>query len=441
MPDKHSHMNKGVDPELIRQYLAGELDNKAMHALERQAMDDPFLAEALEGFSGYKPDQRMNLADLNRRLDLRIKDKEEDKKGAGIIILDKRWMAAAGILLVAGVGLLWIWQAGKSDIHAIAQRSENVADSSITDTLQFNYKQEEPVAWGNATAEKPLAITIPSDTGPLAGRRSNGMFAEKQLADLAQPDADTLRIAAATLAAPSAPAPMMERTDSVIDKGYYRNEPVAAAEAPTPEKNYMANFVSRPKARVRLLQGQVKDNNGSLPGATVHVEGTPQGAITDAEGRFELKLADTVKDVNLVASSLGFIPKRMNVRSKENNVDIVLEENTSSLNDVIVTGYSKAKKASFYHAPLPEGGYDKFREYLAKNTHYPASAAANNIQGKVKVTFRVTPDGTIEDLKVSRRLQPDCDAEALRVVKDGPKWTPASDGRTTRVQVEVPFAP
>ncbi len=46
---------KHIEPtaDLIRRYLAGELDDKTMHALERQALEDPFLADALEGYGQY----------------------------------------------------------------------------------------------------------------------------------------------------------------------------------------------------------------------------------------------------------------------------------------------------------------------------------------------------------------------------------------------------
>ena len=66
MPDKHSNNKPEVSQELIRQYLAGELDDKAMHALERQALDDPFLAEALEGYAGHEPDQSAQLGELQQ---------------------------------------------------------------------------------------------------------------------------------------------------------------------------------------------------------------------------------------------------------------------------------------------------------------------------------------------------------------------------------------
>lgn len=434
-------MNHSVDPELIRRYLAGELDDKAMHALEKLALDDPFLADALEGYAERKPDQRVHLADLNRRLEMRVQDKEE--KGGMIFRLNYRWMAAAGVLLLVGAGLLWIWQRGSGVEKSIAYRSTNVSDSSITDTLQY-YNQEEPVAWKKATPEKPVAISIPADTGFLPAkdnRISAALAAETPLASVMMRRDDSAMLAAVPA------APVADSVDGKI---------AAVANARTQEAT-AEEMASRnaaaysPTVTTRLIQGRVKTSNSEegMPGATVSIEGTGKGVMTDNQGKFSIRVADTVKDVKLVVAALGFNSKKMEVSQKENNLDITLREQATALSEVVVTDYRKSKKAGVYQSqqervyqlPAPKDGYDRYQEYLTKNVRYPASAAAGNVTGKVKVSFRVQPDGTLADFKITRRLQPDCDAEALRVVKEGPEWTPASDGKATRVQVEVPFAP
>src|SRR5688572_26724650 len=104
MPDKHSNNKPKVSEELIRKYLAGELDDRAMHALERQALDDPFLAEALEGYAAHEPDQSAQLADLQQRLEQRVAQSEKGK----LRLLYYRWASAAAILVILGLSFLWI---------------------------------------------------------------------------------------------------------------------------------------------------------------------------------------------------------------------------------------------------------------------------------------------------------------------------------------------
>jgi hypothetical protein len=56
----------------IQKYLNGELDAKAMHRLEREAQDDPFLMDALEGYQGSTGNQQTNLDLLAGQLNARV---------------------------------------------------------------------------------------------------------------------------------------------------------------------------------------------------------------------------------------------------------------------------------------------------------------------------------------------------------------------------------
>src|ERR1041385_3995170 len=74
--------------------------------------------------------------------------------------------------------------------------------------------------------------------------------------------------------------------------------------------------------------------------------------------------------------------------------------------------------------PSFPGGETKLFEYLSKNTHYPAVAKENGIQGKIYVNFVVDKDGKIKDVKIARGgLGGGLEDEALRVVRSMPDWT------------------
>jgi TonB family protein len=449
MPDKHSHINHGVDPELIRKYLAGELDNKAMHALEKQALDDPFLADALDGFAERVTDQRVHLADLNKRLEVRTKG-TLPKKGVRIFKIDARWMAAAGVALVVAV-LFWMWQRTEEN-PAIAFNTTNVADSSITDTLQY-YNQEEPKAWSyKANPDKVQGLIISADTlNTTYGRNNNAPVEGKPLAGIIEMKLDTVALAIApTPAAIAAAAPTLavdkEKADMQQDSINTKLVELAAVtrqrEVEEDKARTASMYASAAKTAVptRTIRGRVEDGENALAGVTVRLEGTSQGTVTDASGSFSLNVADTLSDVNLVTAYLGYSARKLKLRERQNDVNITLEPSNTRLSEVVLTGSDPVyRKKGYYRSPVPTGGYDSYKEYLSKNTHYPASAAAENVKGRVKVSFRVLPDGTLEDFKIAKRLQADCDAEALRVIKEGPGWMPASDRVATRMSVEVFF--
>ncbi len=93
------------------------------------------------------------------------------------------------------------------------------------------------------------------------------------------------------------------------------------------------------------------------------------------------------------------------------------------------------------HEPEFPGGIEKLYRYLGRNLRYPAAAKENNIQGKVFVTFVVEIDGSLTDIKVSKSLSPETDAEAIRLMKASPKWNPGiQNGRAVRTQYTLPVA-
>lgn len=89
--------------------------------------------------------------------------------------------------------------------------------------------------------------------------------------------------------------------------------------------------------------------------------------------------------------------------------------------------------------PSFPGGPAALMQFLQSNTHYPAVAQENGVQGRVTVSFVVEKDGSVTDVQVARSADPSLDKEAIRVVKSMPRWTPGrQNGSTVRVKFNVP---
>lgn len=87
------------------------------------------------------------------------------------------------------------------------------------------------------------------------------------------------------------------------------------------------------------------------------------------------------------------------------------------------------------------GGQNMLKSYLSSNLRYPIEAAKKKIQGKVFVAYTVTEEGTIADVKVVRGIDMYLDAEAVRVIKNMPKWTPGKiDGKPVKVSFTAPIS-
>ena len=87
------------------------------------------------------------------------------------------------------------------------------------------------------------------------------------------------------------------------------------------------------------------------------------------------------------------------------------------------------------------GGAASLMRYLSENIRYPIQAQMEGISGRVVVSFVVEPDGTFSDLRVIRSVDPILDKEALRVVRDMPRWIPGKqDGKPVPVRYNVPVS-
>ena len=91
--------------------------------------------------------------------------------------------------------------------------------------------------------------------------------------------------------------------------------------------------------------------------------------------------------------------------------------------------------------PTFPGGDAALMKYLAENIKYPVSAQKAKEQGRVVVQFIVEKDGTVTGVKTVRSVTPALDAEAVRVIKAMPKWTPGKQGgQPVRVNYNVPVS-
>jgi TonB-linked SusC/RagA family outer membrane protein len=117
------------------------------------------------------------------------------------------------------------------------------------------------------------------------------------------------------------------------------------------KKNMMLATISNLETRINTLtilgdqtiKGKITDENGqAIPGASIIIKGTTKGTTTDEKGEYSLVVAETA---TLIISSVGFNKKEVSV-SKRVLVNVTLESDVKSLNEVVVVGYGTAKKAT-----------------------------------------------------------------------------------------------
>ena len=128
--------------------------------------------------------------------------------------------------------------------------------------------------------------------------------------------------------------------------------------------------------------------------------------------------------------------------------DAAKSENTE-LGDIQVVSYASQPKAKeqgeifqvVEEMPMFPGGMEELMKYLQKEIKYPQEAIDKGIGGKVIVQFVVNTDGSICNDSVVKSVDPILDAEAIRVVRSMPNWTPGKQrGEPVRVRFTMPVA-
>lgn len=181
--------------------------------------------------------------------------------------------------------------------------------------------------------------------------------------------------------------------------------------------------------------------------------------ITDDELEAELELSPLHRDDDEVPMMIPEEEKQEEVKSDEvkavdDDVELVLEPQETAPEQPqepkADEEEQKPEAVDMYDAPLdfrvvedlPQfpGGAVAFMKWLTKNLRYPTSAQQRKVQGRVVAQFIVNKDGTVSDLELVEKLDPQCDREALRVLRMMPRWQAGiMDAKPCRTRVCIPI--
>ena len=148
----------------------------------------------------------------------------------------------------------------------------------------------------------------------------------------------------------------------------------------------------------------------------------------------------SVQQDNAVQSEVQ-APEPVQVEAVTQPVEVEAEEQPVEENPVEPVPESKNVYESVEQMPEFPGGMEEMMKFLQQNIQYPASAAKNKVEGRVVLQFVVEKDGQIGEVKVARSVDPELDAEALRVVKSMPNFIPGrQDGKPVAVWYTIPIS-
>jgi outer membrane biosynthesis protein TonB len=382
------------------------MTNAEMHAFEKAMMDDPMLNDAVDGYRNAKADTKIQLQSITEQL-----------KAAPVKIVKgsfKQWLSIAAVLVMllsASVVLYRIFYTESSSKNqaVVATDKEKTEQPS---TPQTETKVDSTtVAINQPTVDKPT-LPKPVIIPPAA---ASGKTASEQISKNEE--------MAVTTDKPSvlSPKPSVAAKDQTESKEAAINEDVVQKQKSEPMK--YNKFIGR----------VVDENNNPLPFANITEKTSGVGTYTDVNGNFVLLSSDSV--LNVQTKSLGFI--NSNTLLKKNSVQKIM------LNDDAVVANAPTKETLYdrYKKRMdnvnsdttdeviaaPLDGWSNYNLYVYNNMREKTieTETKNRRQSssrEVLLSFDVNPDGTLSNFKVERSNCKSCNNEAIRLLREGPRW-------------------
>jgi outer membrane biosynthesis protein TonB len=432
----------------IERYHKGLMSPKERHALEKAALDDRLLADALEGYAQVKSNVHEDLTELRGRLKERI-----EKTRTEPVLLRRAsiswWKVAAMIVIVIGAGLLVYQLAFVRKNAGIAEDKSDAATNAVgndsvnlskapTRTAESN-KKIDSLSFGLVNEEKQKVERTPG----LAVKEDESALVDKKKDTDADGvdeviDKQTIKIP------PSGPIPLAEsNNDNASNAAPKLEEPVAKSRrsdnAPVVTEDVRYRQVeSKQKSaanaapinqgitnQFNVFRGRVTDNNNNaLPFSNITNLNDNVGTYSDARGNFVLTSPDSVLNVQI--RSLGFETTNAQLLPTIQENNIQLEGDNSITAQVLDTVKRNTNRPRDSHMtleePEPADGWNNYDVYLANNLKTPESFKAKQKSGTVELVFDVDNKGEPYNIVVKKSLCESCDKEAIRLIKEGPKW-------------------
>ena len=410
-------------------YHNGTMSFEEMHALEKAALDDPFLADALDGYAATQTAEN-DLLELKTRL---LNDNGRTKILSGSSFIHTTWLRIAALLiLLLGVG--YFFYNNYYDNETTIAQNKNTS----LDTLQI-------------AEAKTASITPITETTTFTEKRAaTGKVEEEKLVNKTEESLLNNNIAkeSGQVAAAEIIAPAATQTDNVQtaeDKRSFK----ADNNKLTNTQNYSGYYTQ---------QGNVTDlKGGPLQNVSIKDKNSNNVTVTDYKGKFSLKTTDSNAYVSI--ASVGFESKEvfLNINTTQ---QIILDKQSGNLQEVVVVGYGNKRKKSEISAAGEKGRTQelsgkvpglnvqsskatpsskqgsanvamgkadtidlmKFNKYVRKNM-IPLFDDDNLPQkGIVRLVFFIDKEGKPQNIEVIYSSCEICNAQAITLLKNGPLW-------------------
>ena len=374
---------------LFKKWIDGAVTWEEEKKLRTQAETDPFLADALEGYDTFpSSNHAKTLANIQQK----IQQQPPKKKKKTVPYL--RRAIAASVILAASASLFW-WTQDQAAMSTLSEKSVSMLEKARQPTMDNIEAEENIVSIVTDKQEMPTAAILPTDQQTVVSE------APKQ-ADVSTSTTTNPAIPANRAIKPAASIALEERKTS-------RSRSTTPVPSPSSDPIVAAPTYTPPPPATAIKQEEV---DGAAPIETP-IE-TAANVVMEEETVKQPSTESTVPIEQATEIALADAPIK-----EESSYDTAKKARTTAPSyseslDMIVGSSS----------PIPPTVeiLEIFKQYVRKNINYPEAARKANIKGIVQLKFEIKSDGTPKNIKVVKGLGFGCEEEAIRLLKEGPKW-------------------
>ena len=396
----------------IERYLSGEMTPVEMHAFEKAMLDDPFLSDAVEGMQMTSPEiTQQHLAEIENR----IIAKEEKSKVVPIRVFGREWMKiAAAVVVVSMVSIL----------------TYNAIQYYNTSPGEFAAKNAEENLF---TADSISPIALPQATPSLPQFKKNEPLADAGNSPLV--NSNDLKTASSGVIKPDTLS--IAYNDLSKDKVF--------SQAPLNQQSIVEDNTNQNLAPVKNnieIKGRVLDDAGDpVAFATIKSKENNVAAVADSKGDFVLKAPDSILTVQV--SSVGYANKNVQLKSVTTTNKIVLEEEKSSLSEIVVTGMASGKRKEVEsiddateqvnqsQPASPKSGWKAFNKYATAQAKQFKDSTGITTNPIILLEFTIDKNGRPVNIIAKGKSDKLLADRAILILQKGPAWK----GQTGKVEI------
>lgn len=397
--------NKKYTAKDFARYHSGTMAADEMHALEKAALEDPFLADALEGYAN-TGNFETDILELKERVE--EKRKKKNVFTISSITENKWWRIAALFVIISGAGFFFyrLNFVNKGDSLAT---TEIKSAKEKTGSTALSPSMDSATANGDLAFQKPEASTF--------SKKDNSALSKQNIEN--------------------------EKADNNPSAV---TQPVEAAPLKKSEKDLAANNISenaedkfsdKEEGKEYRLKGRITDDKGNpIAMASISEPTRKEIVLTDTAGNFLLRSPDSNTTATVTAA--GYSTKKVTLQ-KDEQPTIAMNKSEAAMSEVVVTGLGqknkkdrallrskalsgKVSEVEITTSPQPFPKNDQFEQYMDNNIKPVLDENGQVAKGEVLLSFTINKKGRPSNIKIIKSSCAVCEKLAIALLEDGPDW-------------------